>query len=130
MNRVILTGKIIKDAKLYKGTAKYTVAVRDDDRVDFIDCSAFNEDAKFAIENFRKGAEVTIEGAIRNNSYMKNGGKVYRIEIHPTYQTLVIPAPKNGVTVPEENTGIPDAYDFEMAPPMPEIGDETLPFED
>lgn len=89
MNKVILTGTIVRDAKNYETVTKYTMAVHDGNKTDFIDCTAFSNNAKHAAD-FKKGDRVAVEGKLKSNSYTdKNGERVYKTEVHVASQTLV-----------------------------------------
>ena len=91
LNNVVLNGRITADAALNtNGTiAKYTIAVADmvknaegkwEEVVDFIDCKCFQ---KGIFEYLKKGVEVTITGAIKQERWEdKDVSKKSRIMVY------------------------------------------------
>jgi single-strand DNA-binding protein len=88
MNRVILSGRLTKDAEIrYTQTnekvASFTLAV---DRIgseeaDFINCTAFKKTAEFIEKYLSKGRKILALGRININSYEKDGKKVYTTNV-------------------------------------------------
>lgn len=88
MNRVILSGRLTKDAEIrYTQTnekvASFTLAV---DRIgsneaDFINCIAFKKTAEFIEKYLSKGRKILALGRINTNSYEKDGKKVYTTNV-------------------------------------------------
>ena len=122
MNKVILTGTIVRDAKNYETVTKFTMAVHDGNKMDFIDCTAFGNNAKYAAD-FKKGDRIAVEGKLKSNSYEdKNGERVYKTEVHTTEQHMIKKAqPKQAETQ--------EAAKPEYEPPMDMPEDDALPFE-
>lgn len=92
MNRVILSGRLVKDIELQekkekKGDKKvytnFTLAVqRNKEEADFIDCVAFGNTAEFLDEYTSKGTKILIEGSINKSSYEdKDGNTVYNTKV-------------------------------------------------
>lgn len=93
MNKVILIGRITKDAeiKLTANQTKYcnfTVAVdrrfKDADgnrQADFINCVAWKQTAEFINKYFHKGNKIGLSGSIQTRSYEKDGQKVFITEV-------------------------------------------------
>lgn len=89
MNKVILMGRLTRNPEIFnsdneeKIVGKYTLAVRrmiqreGEENVDYIGCTAFGSNAKFAEKHFQQGTKVVISGRIQTGSYMKDGMKRY-----------------------------------------------------
>lgn len=86
MNKLILTGRIVRDPEVKaigegKQVAKFTVAVnrnykdKDGNRpADFIPCEAFNATAEFVANYITKGRLVEVEGELRIDQYQDAEG--------------------------------------------------------
>lgn len=96
MNKVILIGRLTKDAEVRHSQgenstaiARYNLAVdrrfkKDGDAqtADFINCVAFGRGAEFAEKYLRKGTKIAIVGRIQTGSYTnKDGQKVYTTDV-------------------------------------------------
>lgn len=88
MNKVLLIGRLTKDAELRytpngKAVASFTVAVqRNKEEADFINCVAWNKVAENLANYTSKGSLVGVEGSIQTRSYKNNEGKtVYVTEV-------------------------------------------------
>lgn len=86
INKVILMGRLTADPELKtanSGTSvvQFTVAVnraysKDEQKTDFIDCTAFNKKAEFLSKYFRKGSSVIVFGNIQIDPFTdKDGNK-------------------------------------------------------
>lgn len=83
MNFVILTGRLTKTPELKKTATGSTVlsfslAVDRGDKArttDFIRCEAWGKTADFIAKWFTKGSPIEINGALRVDSYEKDGQK-------------------------------------------------------
>ena len=90
INVVVLTGRLTKEPELRKtqsGTSylKFTVAVdrmKKEDGADFIQCSAWKQQAEFLSQYADKGTLVGVSGRITTGSYedRQTGKKVYTTE--------------------------------------------------
>ena len=88
MNKVILIGRLIKDADIKASAAgmtiaRFTLAVdrrfkKDNEQTaDFINCVAFSKTAEFLEKYGKKGTKFVVEGSIQTGSYTnKDGNKV------------------------------------------------------
>ena len=96
INRVVLTGRLTKDVELRAtpsgaNVASFTVAVdgfgRDQNnnpvnQASFINCVAWNTQAKFISTYCKKGSLVALEGRLQTRSYdRKDGTKAYVTEV-------------------------------------------------
>ena len=94
MNRVILCGRLTKDAEIAytqgnnMAVARFTLAVdrrfkqEGQPTADFIRCIAFGKTAEFFERFGRKGTKFLIEGRIQTGSYTnKDGQKVYTTDV-------------------------------------------------
>lgn len=91
MNKVILVGRLTKDAEVRHSTgenataiARFTMAVdrrAKRDEADFIGCVAFGKTAEF-LENYgKKGIKFALVGRIQTGSYEKDGKRVYTTDV-------------------------------------------------
>ena len=95
MNKVILMGRVVRDAEIRysqgdtaMAIARYTLAVdrrfkrEGEQNADFINCIAFGKNAEFAEKYLHQGTKICIEGRIQTGSYTnKDGAKVYTTEV-------------------------------------------------
>lgn len=95
MNKVILMGRLTKDAEVRysqgdssTAVARFSLAVdrrfkRDSDQsADFINCVAFGKTAEFFERFGRKGTKFLVEGRIQTGSYTnKDGQRVYTTDV-------------------------------------------------
>lgn len=91
MNRVILCGRLVRDAEVRysqganpMAVAKFTLAVdrkfkKDGEQsADFINCTAFGKTAEVIEKYVRQGTKIIVEGRWQTGSYTnKDGVKVY-----------------------------------------------------
>lgn len=83
MNFVILTGRLTKTPELKKTATgstvlSFTLAVDRNGKnkeTDFIRCEAWGKTADFIAQWFTKGSPIEINGALRVDSYEKDGQK-------------------------------------------------------
>lgn len=140
MNKVILIGRVVRDAEIRysQGTnttciARYTLAVdrkfkqEGQPTADFINCIAFGKLGEFAEKYLHKGIKIAVTGRIQTGSYKnKDGNTVYTTDVVVEEQEFC--ENKNGTNEnrafrPEPNSvgdgfmSIPDG-----------IEDEGLPF--
>ena len=96
INRVVLTGRLTKDVELRAtpsgaNVASFTIAVdgftKDQNnnsvnQASFINCVAWNTQAKFISTYCKKGTLVALEGRLQTRSYdRKDGTKAYVTEV-------------------------------------------------
>ena len=94
VNRVVLVGRLTKDAELRKTAsdisfATFTLAV--DNRVKeadgtrgtiFIDCRVFRDQADSLVKNTRKGSKIAVDGSLNQRNFeRRDGTKGHVIEI-------------------------------------------------
>ena len=93
INQVVLTGRLTKDTELRATTTgtpvtNFTIAVDDyngnsqETSTYFIECIAWNNQAKFVSTYCNKGTPVAVSGRITTRSYdRKDGTKAYVTEV-------------------------------------------------
>ncbi len=138
MNKVILTGRLVRDPEVRysqgsnpTAVAKYSLACpgkfkRDNEPdCDFINCVAFGKLGEFAEKYLRKGIKIAVVGRIQTGSYTnKDGVKVYTTDVIVEEQEFCESknANQNGESRPQPmpQTGsdgfmsIPDGIDSEL----------------
>ena len=138
INRVVLTGRLTKDVELRAtpsgaNVASFTVAVdgfgRDQNnnpvnQASFINCVAWNTQAKFISTYCKKGSLVALEGRLQTRSYdRKDGTKAYVTEV--VVDRLENLSPKDNNQVEEDNGfSINEAEDNQTL----SYSDDDLPF--
>ena len=95
MNKVILIGRVVRDADIRYSqganktcVARYTLAVdrkfkqEGQPNADFINCIAFGKLGEFAEKYLRQGIKIAVTGRIQTGSYTnKDGNKVYTTDV-------------------------------------------------
>ena len=95
MNKVILIGRVVRDAEIRysqgenpMAIARYTLAVdrrfkKDGEATaDFINCIAFGKLGEFAEKYLKKGTKIAVSGRIQTGSYKnKDGNTVYTTDV-------------------------------------------------
>jgi len=93
INRVVLVGRLTKDAEIRKTgsgntMATFTVACdrmkkkdEQESKADFIRCIAWGQSAEFLEKYASKGMLVGVDGRIQTGSYEKNGQTVYTTDV-------------------------------------------------
>ena len=88
MNKVILTGRIVRDAELNyigaTGTPKMTFSLaverayqkdKNNKKVDFINCEMIGQHTEKLCQYVNKGKAILVEGELNIEQYEKNGEK-------------------------------------------------------
>ena len=92
MNKVVLMGRLTKDPEIRatqdgKRVASYTLAVdrkvaKQEQKADFISCTAWEKKAEFAEKYLTKGMKIAISGRLQTGSYTdRNGNTVYTTDV-------------------------------------------------
>lgn len=97
MNKVILMGRLVRDAEVRYSTGEnanafgnYTLAVDraftrkgDEQTADFIRCVVFGKQAEFAEKYLKKGVKIAVVGHIQTGNYTnKDGQKVFTTDVY------------------------------------------------
>ena len=147
MNKVILMGRLTRDAEIRysqgessMAIARFTLAVdrrrRSSDNnaeqtADFITCVAFDKQAEFAEKYLHQGTKMLVTGRIQTGSYTnKDGQKVYTTEVmvdEMEFAESKASAENSGYTAPGRPTPSTAAGDGFMNIPDG-LEDEGLPF--
>ena len=139
INRVVLTGRLTKDVEQRAtpsgaNVASFTIAVdgftKDQgnntvNQASFINCVAWNQQAKFLSTYCKKGSLVALEGRLQTRSYdRKDGTKAYvtevitdRVENLSPKDSSATVSNDNGFSIAEEEDNIALSY-----------SDDDLPF--
>lgn len=151
INRVILVGRLTKDADLRytangAAVASFTVAVnrqftnqQGEREADFINCVAWRKPAETLANFTRKGSLIGIEGRIQTRSYEnKEGKRVYVTEVNVDNFSLLEPKSANENRQgnnSQTNTAATNQNNYDPAPNQDpfrgkeiEIKDDDLPF--
>ena len=85
MNKVELIGRITNDLDLRytqstnKAVLRFSIAinkkVNGENKADFINCVAWNNNAEFISKYFKKGQAIAVVGRLQNRSYEDEKGK-------------------------------------------------------
>ena len=141
VNRVVLVGRLTKDAELRKTAsdisfATFTLAV--DNRVKeadgtrgtiFIDCRVFRDQADSLVKNTRKGSKIAVDGSLNQRNFeRRDGTKGKVIEIVVDSVTFLDPNPNresNAVEEPKfDDIQVPASNNLDSI----DLPDDDLPF--
>lgn len=124
MNKVVLIGRMTKDAQLgytsntQKAVAKFTLAVdRINEGTDFINCTAFGKQAENIEKFVKKGNRLAVAGRIQTGSYEKDGQKIYTTDIIVENAEFIEPKKENAETPKQESKDLEpqfEALDFDI----------------
>ena len=131
MNKVILIGRVVRDAEIRysQGTnttciARYTLAVdrkfkqEGQPTADFINCIAFGKLGEFAEKYLHKGVKIAVTGRIQTGSYKnKDGNTVYTTDVVVEEQEFCESKSQNNQQNPASSDGfinIPDGIESEL----------------
>lgn len=128
MNKVLLMGRLIKDADVRysneKAISRFTLAVdrrfaKDNEQsADFVSCVSFGKTAEFFEKFGRKGVKFVIEGRIQTGSYKnKDGQTVYTTDVVVESAEFAESKKSEDKPTPSGDEGfmsIPDSIDAEL----------------
>ena len=146
MNKVILMGRLTRDAEIRYSQGESSIAIarfslavdrrfrRDNEEqtADFINCVAFGRTAEFLERFGRKGTKFVLEGRIQTGSYTnKDGQRVYTTDV--VAENVEFAESKNNSSTGNDFGGAPSAPSPSGAAGdgfmnIPEGIDEELPF--
>ena len=83
MNIFIGIGNLTKEPEIKKTQtgkvySNFSIALNSNNTTDFINCIAWEGTATLIGKYLHKGSKIAIEGAIKNDTYEKDGTKIYR----------------------------------------------------
>ena len=91
LNKLFILGYVAQDPKAFGDTCKVSVSTTNvwydakgdkKENAEFTPITILNpKAAKWIVENIKVGDAVHVEGRVRQNSYEKNGEKVYTIDV-------------------------------------------------
>ena len=138
VNRVVLVGRLTKDAELRKTAsdisfATFTLAV--DNRVKeadgtrgtiFIDCRVFRDQADSLVKNTRKGSKIAVDGSLNQRNFeRRDGTKGKAIEIIVDSVTFLEPKKETPVEEPKfDDIQVPPSNNLDSI----DLPDDDLPF--
>lgn len=124
MNEVILSGRFARDPELRqtkndKAVVRFSLAVDyAKDKTVFVPCEAWNGTAEFINRYFQKGDPIEVVGELEDNSYEKDGKKVFGMKVTVRNAKFTIGKVK-----------VANARDLEPGGQFSEMDDDTpLPF--
>lgn len=140
MNKVILMGRLTRDAEIRysqgensMAIARFSLAVdrrfrKDGEQgADYINCIAFGKTAEFYEKFGRKGTKFVIEGRIQTGSYTnKDGQRVYTTDVVVENTEFAESKSNNQSGNSSQNNSVPSSDDGFMN--IPDGIDEELPF--
>ena len=127
MNKVLLSGRLTKDAEIRnadsdKKVARCTLAVNrdfkkegDGPNADFIGLVAFKNQANFLEKYGKKRTKFIVTGRIQTGSYEKDGSKIYTTDV--IVENLEFAESKSSVDQSgDANDGFNDLPDLDVIP--------------
>ena len=86
INRVVLVGRITKDAETKKtqsglSVCSFCIAVEKKDGTDFIDCVAWRQAADFMGQFVKKGDLIAVDGRLQTRQWERDGHKSKATEV-------------------------------------------------
>lgn len=140
INRVILTGRLTKDVELRAtpsgaNVVSFTVAVDsygkdqngNQNQASFVNCVAWNNQAKFLSQYCKKGNLLAIDGRLQTRSYdRKDGTKAYVTEV--VAERVENLSPRDGTSMNESASEYQDDVDNENEDMGISFSDDDLPF--
>jgi len=144
INRVVLVGRLTKDAMLRKtqtgkSVASFTVAINrrygQNEQADFVNCVAWEKTAEILSQYTKKGSLIGLEGRVQSRSYDdKDGKRVYVQEVVcESIQLLESKSSSASKSSYDDNYQVtPDYNDFSDQSqddgPVLDISSDDLPF--
>ena len=135
MNKVILTGHIVKDIEIKDKLGKFTLAVKRPYKnsegnydSDFLNCILFNA-TDYIKQNLIKGTHISLEGRIQTRTYEIEGNKRYVTEILTERVEIlkkVENEPNKAETNPYKDMGAKVDYEFKQQ--EINLSDDEYPF--
>ena len=130
MNKVILVGRITKDAEVQRGNStfcRFNLAVDrryrkdgDEQTADFIGCVAFGKTAEFLEMYGSKGTKFVLEGRLQTGRYTNDAGA--------TVFTMDVVAEHLEFAESKKSGSSPYGVDADGFMQIPDDIDEELPF--
>lgn len=123
MNKVILAGRLTKDADIRnassdKKVARCTLAVnrtykREDEEqsADFINLVAFKNQADFLEKYGKKGTKFIVTGRIQTGSYEKDGTRIFTTDVIVEQLEFAESKNSSGIGSEEEYAEVPEGFE-------------------
>ena len=123
MNKVILAGRLTKDAEIRnassdKKVARCTLAVnrtykREDEEqsADFINLVSFKNQADFLEKYGKKGTKFIVTGRIQTGSYEKDGTRIFTTDVIVEQLEFAESKNSSGIGFEEEYAEVPEGFE-------------------
>ncbi|WP_051625332.1 single-stranded DNA-binding protein [Butyrivibrio sp. AE2005] len=123
MNKVILAGRLTRDAEIRnassdKKVARCTLAVnrtykREDDEqsADFINLVSFKNQADFLEKYGKKGTKFIVTGRIQTGSYEKDGTRIFTTDVIVEQLEFAESKNSSGIEAEEEYAEVPEGFE-------------------
>ena len=132
MNVVVLDGRLTRDPEIKmkddKEVLLFTIASqRDKEHSDFVECVAFDNNARFIGNYFKKGSGINIIGTIRQSVYKDKDGN-NKSSMRVLVNTITFPIKPKNEEVKIDETKVKNTEDVWNSAKDIELSDEELPF--
>ena len=123
MNKVILAGRLTKDAEIRnadsdKKVARCTLAVNrtykrenDEQSADFINLVSFKNQADFLEKYGKKGIKFIVTGRIQTGSYEKDGTRIFTTDVIVEQLEFAESKNSSGIGSEEEYAEVPEGFE-------------------
>ena len=123
MNKVILAGRLTKDAEIRnaysdKKVARCTLAVNrtykrenDEQSADFINLVSFKNQADFLEKYGKKGTKFIVTGRIQTGSYEKEGARIFTTDVIVEQLEFAESRNSSGIGSEEEYAEVPEGFE-------------------
>ena len=139
MNKIILMGRLTRDAEVRYSSgeksvaiAKFSLAVdrrfkrEGEAEADFFNCTAFGKQAEFVEKYLKQGTKILLTGRVQNDNYTnKEGQKVYSVSIMA--EEIEFAESKGNSDTQQQNTQ--PKFNTDGFTNIPDGLQEELPFE-
>ena len=111
INKVILSGGLVRKQELRDASKSQVISFTlvetqgygDNETKQYHEVEAWGGTAKFVAEHLGKGAQIVIEGRLKNRSYEKDGHTVYRTSVVAEKLDAMTFGKKEGGQIPQQS---------------------------
>jgi len=124
INRVVLVGRITKDAECKKtqsglSVCSFCIAVEKKDGTDFIDCVAWRQAADFMGQFVKKGDLIAVDGRLQTRQWERDGHKNKATEVIADSVRRLTPKNVESAVKKEPRLEMPSWSDEEIESRLP-----------